>query len=99
MTISLLPWSDTSTSPTPVANPGLGMTNRASIPSSLSMVTAAAPKASPPTAEPKAATPPRRATAMAWFEPLPPCSILKFRPVTVSPSPGKRAQEMVIPTA
>ena len=37
-----------------MANPGLEMTNRASIPSSSSMVTAAAPKASLPTAEPKA---------------------------------------------
>jgi hypothetical protein len=99
MTISLLPLSETMTRPTPVDRPAFWLTKRASMPSAFSMAMASLPKPSAPTADPKVARPPRRATAMAWFEPLPPCRSLKFRPGTVSPSVGKRAQEIVMPTA
>lgn len=59
-----------------------------STPAAASAERSRTPNPSAPTAPIITTSPPRRAAATAWLAPLPPGTVRKARPVTVSPSRG-----------
>ena len=70
----------------------------ASTPSVFHSSWARSPNVSSPTAVRNETSAPSRAAPTAWFEPLPPSSVRKSVPITVSPRSGTRVEPNVNPT-
>ena len=78
----------------PLGVPAMRSTAWVSMPSACSAASSAAPWASCPTAPSIATRAPWRAAATAWLAPLPPPSVSKPLPVSVSPGAGRRGVRM-----